>query len=86
MEQACARFGTDWPGAPQNRFADHVRGTTRATLDGRTPGGGSGAEAVVTEAIEALYLDTHYARVQEHRKAQLNPEKLAECADSARMC
>ncbi len=72
-------FGTDWPVAPLNPFLTLYAATTRATLDGRLPGGWFPEEKLtVAEAIEAHTMGSAYAEFQDTVKGSITPGKLAD--------
>jgi len=72
-------FGTDWPVAPLNPMDTLYAATTRATLDGRNPGGWFPEQRLsIEEAIEAYTLGSAYAEFQEHDKGSIAPGKLAD--------
>jgi len=72
-------FGTDWPVAPLNPMLTLYAATTRATLDGRNPGGWFPEQKLsIEEAIEAYTLGSAYAEFQEHEKGTISPGKLAD--------
>jgi len=72
-------FGTDWPVAPLNPMDTLYAATTRATLDGRNPGGWFPEQRLsIEEAIEAYTLGSAYAEFQEHDKGSITPGKLAD--------
>ena len=72
-------FGTDWPVAPLNPMDTLYAATTRATLDGRNPGGWYPEQKLsIREAIEAYTLGSAFAEFQEHDKGSVTPGKLAD--------
>ena len=72
-------FGTDWPVAPLNPMLTLYAATTRATLDGRNPGGWFPEQKLSTEeAIESYTLGSAYAEFQEREKGSISPGKLAD--------
>ena len=72
-------FGTDWPVAPLDPMLTLYAATTRATLDGRNPGGWFPEQKLsIEEAIEAYTLGSAYAEFQEHEKGTISPGKLAD--------
>jgi predicted amidohydrolase YtcJ len=72
-------FGTDWPVAPLDPMLGLYAATTRATLDGRNPGGWFPEQKLtVQEAIAAYTLGSAYAEFQEHEKGSIEPGKLAD--------
>ena len=72
-------FGTDWPVAPLNPLLGLYAAVTRATLDGKNPGGWIPEQKITLgEAIEAYTLGSAYAEFTEARKGSLTPGKLAD--------
>ena len=72
-------FGTDWPVAPLNPMLTLYAATTRATLDGRNPGGWFPEQKLsIEEAIESYTLGSAYAEFQDHEKGSITPGKLAD--------
>jgi predicted amidohydrolase YtcJ len=72
-------FGTDWDVAPLDPMQGIYAATTRATLDGRNPGGWVPEQKIsVQEAVEAYTLGSAYAEFQEHDKGSITPGKLAD--------
>lgn len=72
-------FGTDWPVAPLNPMLTLYAATTRATLDGRNPGGWFPEQKLsIEEAIESYTLGSAYAEFQEREKGSITPGKLAD--------
>jgi predicted amidohydrolase YtcJ len=72
-------LGTDWFVAPLNPMDTLYAAVTRATLDGRRPGGWVPEEKIsLAEAIEAYTLGSAYAEFQETEKGSLTPGKLAD--------
>ncbi|MBS0374249.1 MAG: amidohydrolase [Proteobacteria bacterium] len=72
-------FGTDWPVAPLDPMLTLYAATTRATLDGRNPGGWFPEQKVtIEEAIEAYTLGSAYAEFQESEKGTIAAGKLAD--------
>ncbi|HMI37296.1 MAG TPA: amidohydrolase family protein [Steroidobacteraceae bacterium] len=72
-------FGTDWPVAPLDPMLTLYAATTRATLDGRRPGGWFPEQKLsVTEAITAYTMGSAYAEFQEREKGSIEPGKLAD--------
>jgi predicted amidohydrolase YtcJ len=72
-------FGTDWPVAPLDPMLTLYAATTRATLDGRHPGGWFPEQKLsVTEAIAAYTIGSAYAEFQEREKGSIEPGKLAD--------
>ncbi|HEU4403125.1 MAG TPA: amidohydrolase [Candidatus Polarisedimenticolia bacterium] len=72
-------FGTDWDVAPLDPMQTIYAAVTRATLDGRNPGGWVPQEKLsVAETVEAYTLGSAYAEFQEKEKGSLTPGKLAD--------
>ena len=72
-------FGTDWPVAPLDPLLGLYAAVTRATLDGKNPGGWFPEEKItLPEAIEAYTLGAAFAEFQEHEKGSITPGKLAD--------
>jgi predicted amidohydrolase YtcJ len=74
-------FGTDWPVAPLDPLQTVYAAVTRATLDGRRPGGWVPEQKVsVAEALEAYTMGAAYAEFQEREKGTIRAGKLADLA------
>ena len=72
-------FGTDWSVAPLGPMQGLYAAVTRATLDGRNPGGWVPAQKItLAEAVEAYTLGSAYAEFQEREKGSLTAGKLAD--------
>jgi predicted amidohydrolase YtcJ len=72
-------FGTDWPVAPLNPLLTIYAAVTRATLDGKNPGGWVPEQKLtVAESVEAYTLGSAYAEFQEREKGSITPGKLAD--------
>jgi predicted amidohydrolase YtcJ len=72
-------FGTDWDVAPLDPMQTLYAAVTRATLDGRNPGGWVPEQKIgVGEAVEAYTLDSAYAEFQENEKGTIAAGKLAD--------
>jgi predicted amidohydrolase YtcJ len=72
-------FGTDWPVAPLDPMQALYAAVTRATLDGKRPGGWVPEQKVtVAEAIEAYTIGAAWAEFQEKDKGSLTVGKLAD--------
>jgi predicted amidohydrolase YtcJ len=72
-------FGTDWPVAPLNPMLGLYAAVTRATLDGKNPGGWIPEEKItLPEAVEAYTMGAAFAEFQEHEKGSITPGKLAD--------
>jgi predicted amidohydrolase YtcJ len=72
-------FGTDWEVAPLNPMLTLYAAVTRATLDGKHPGGWFAEQKLtVAEAVEAYTMGSAYAEFQEQEKGSITPGKLAD--------
>ena len=72
-------FGTDWPVAPLDPMQSVYAAVTRATLDGKNPGGWFPEQKLtVAETVEAYTLGSAYAEFQETEKGSITPGKLAD--------
>ena len=72
-------FGTDWEVAPLAPLATVYAAVTRATLDGKNPGGWFPEQKLsVAEAVEAYTMGSAYAEFQEYEKGSITPGKLAD--------
>lgn len=72
-------FGTDWPVAPLDPMLGVYAAVTRATLDGKNPGGWFPEEKItLPEAIEAYTMGAAFAEFQESEKGSITPGKLAD--------
>ena len=72
-------FGTDWPVAPLDPMLGVYAAVTRATLDGKNPGGWIPEEKItLPEAIEAYTMGAAFAEFQENEKGSISPGKLAD--------
>ena len=72
-------FGTDWPVAPLDPLLGLYAAVTRATLDGKNPGGWIPEQKItLAEAIEAYTLGSAYAEFTDDQKGSLTPGKLAD--------
>lgn len=72
-------FGTDWTVAPLNPLLGLYAAVTRATLDGKNPGGWIPNEKItLPQAIEAYTMGSAYAEFSEKQKGSLTPGKLAD--------
>jgi len=72
-------FGSDWTVAPINPMLGLYAVVTRATLDGKNPGGWFPEQKLtLKEAIEAYTLGSAYAEFREKEKGSLTPGKLAD--------
>jgi len=72
-------FGTDWEVAPLAPMLTVYAAVTRATLDGKNPGGWFPEQKLsVAEAVEAYTIGSAYAEFQENDKGSITPGKLAD--------
>jgi predicted amidohydrolase YtcJ len=72
-------LGTDWDVAPLNPMLTVYAAVTRATLDGKNPGGWFPEQKLtVPEAVEAYTMGSAYAEFQEKEKGSISPGKLAD--------
>lgn len=72
-------FGTDWSVAPLSPMWSIYAAVTRATLDGKNPGGWIPEQKLtVAESIEAYTMGSAYAEFQEKEKGSITPGKLAD--------
>jgi len=72
-------FGTDWPVAPLDPMLGVYAAVTRATLDGKNPGGWIPEEKItLPEAIEAYTMGAAFAEFQDSKKGSISPGKLAD--------
>ena len=72
-------FGTDWPVAPLDPMLGVYAAVTRATLDGKNPGGWIPEEKItLPEAIEAYTMGAAFAEFQDSEKGSISPGKLAD--------
>jgi predicted amidohydrolase YtcJ len=72
-------FGTDWEVAPLNPMLGLYAAVTRATLDGKNPGGWFPEQKLtVAEAVRAYTMGSAYAEFQESEKGSITPGKLAD--------
>ena len=72
-------LGTDWYVAPLDPMETLYAAVTRATLDGRRPGGWVPEQKItLAEAIEAYTAGAAYAEFQEKEKGRLVPGQLAD--------
>jgi predicted amidohydrolase YtcJ len=72
-------FGSDWPVAPISPLEGMYAAVTRATLDGKRPGGWVPEQKVTpAEAIEAYTMGAAYAEFMEKEKGSITPGKLAD--------
>jgi predicted amidohydrolase YtcJ len=72
-------FGTDWPVAPLNPMWTIYAAVTRATLDGKNPGGWVPEQKLtVAESVETYTMGSAYAEFQENEKGSITPGKFAD--------
>src|SRR5882762_2492853 len=72
-------FGTDWHVAPLDPMLGVYGAVTRATLDGKNPGGWIPEEKItLPEAIEAYTMGAAFAEFQDSEKGSISPGKLAD--------
>ncbi len=72
-------FGTDWDVAPLNPMLGIYAAATRATLDGKHPGGWFPEQKLtVAEAVEAYTMGSAFAEFQEREKGSITRGKLAD--------
>jgi predicted amidohydrolase YtcJ len=72
-------FGTDWTVAPINPLLTLYAAVTRATLDGKNPGGWFPEQKLtLAEAIEAYTIGSAYAEFREKELGSLTPGKFAD--------
>jgi predicted amidohydrolase YtcJ len=72
-------FGTDWPVAPLDPLQALYAAVTRATLDGKHPGGWVPEQKVgVAQAVEAYTIGAAYAEFKDKDKGTISVGKLAD--------
>jgi hypothetical protein len=72
-------LGTDWEVAPLDPMQTVYAAVTRATLDGKNPGGWFPEQKLtVPETVEAYTMGSAYAEFQEKEKGSITPGKLAD--------
>jgi predicted amidohydrolase YtcJ len=72
-------FGTDWNVAPLNPLLGLYAATTRATLDGKNPGGWVPEQKIsIEQAVTAYTAGSAFAEFQERDKGTLARDKLAD--------
>ncbi|HEX8837191.1 MAG TPA: amidohydrolase [Candidatus Acidoferrum sp.] len=72
-------FGSDWTVAPLDPMLGLYAAVTRATLDGKNPGGWFPQQKLtLEEAIEAYTMGSAFAEFREKEKGSLTPGKLAD--------
>ena len=78
-------FGTDWYVAPLDPMQTLYAAVTRATLDGKHPGGWVPEQKItLAEAIEAYTAGAAYAEFQEQREGQLVAGQAGRLRDAER--
>lgn len=78
---AVLAFGSDWHVAPMEPLMGIYAAVTRATLDGRRPGGWAPQQKIgVAEALRAYTMGSAYASFDERIKGSIEPGKLADLA------
>ena len=76
---AVLAFGSDWPVAPLDPLSGIAAAVTRATLDGRNPGGWFPEQRLtVEEALRAYTQGSAYAAFEEKDKGTISPGKFAD--------
>jgi predicted amidohydrolase YtcJ len=72
-------FGSDWTVAPLNPMFGLYAAVTRATLDGKNPGGWFPEQRLtLEEALQAYTMGSAFAEFREREKGSLTPGKLAD--------
>jgi len=72
-------FGSDWTVAPLNPMVGLYAAVTRATLDGKNPGGWFPEQRLtLEEALQAYTIGSAFAEFREREKGSLTPGKLAD--------
>lgn len=72
-------FGTDWDVAPLDPMIGLYAAVTRATLDGKRPGGWVPEEKItLPEAVYAYTMGSAFAEFQDKEKGSITPGKLAD--------
>ena len=72
-------FGTDWNVAPLNPMLGVYAAVTRATLDGKNPGGWFPEQKLtVAETVSAYTMGSAYAEFQDQEKGSISIGKLAD--------
>jgi len=78
---AVLAFGSDWHVAPMEPLMGIYAAVTRATLDGRRPGGWAPEQKIgVAEALRAYTMGSAYASFDERIKGSIEPGRLADLA------
>ena len=76
---AVLAFGSDWPVAPLDPLSGIYAAVTRATLDGKNPGGWFPEQRLtVEEALRAYTRGSAYAAFEEMDEGTISPGKLAD--------
>jgi predicted amidohydrolase YtcJ len=76
---AVLAFGSDWPVAPLDPLSGIAAAVTRATLDGKNPGGWFPEQRLtVEEALRAYTQGCAYAAFEEKDKGTISPGKFAD--------
>ena len=76
---AALAFGTDWPVAPLNPLPGIYAAVTRATLDGKHPGGWFPEQRItLDEALRVYTQGSAFAEFAENQKGTIAPGKLAD--------
>src|SRR5215467_4706009 len=72
-------FGSDWTVAPLNPMLGLYAAVTRATLDGKNPGGWFPEQKLtLEEAIQAYTMGSAFAEFREKEKGSITPGRLAD--------
>lgn len=72
-------FGSDWTVAPLNPLLGIYAAVTRATLDGKNPGGWIPEQKItVEEAVKCYTINNAYASFDEKEKGSIEPGKYAD--------
>ncbi|PYT73754.1 MAG: amidohydrolase [Acidobacteria bacterium] len=72
-------FGSDWTVAPLNPMLGLYAAVTRATLDGKNPGGWFPEQKLtLEEAVQAYTMGSAFAEFREKEKGSLTPGKFAD--------
>ena len=75
----CVCFGSDWTVAPLDPLLGIYAAVTRATLDGKKPGGWVPEQRVsVEQAVRCYTVNNAFAAFEEHLKGTIEPGKLAD--------
>ena len=77
--KATLAFGSDWSVAPISPILGIAAAVTRATIDGKRPGGWVPEQKItVEEALRAYTVSAAYAAFEEKEKGSLTPGRLAD--------